>query len=581
MHKAKQNIIFGLLLVAIFISAGVVWYSPVIFKGYNLLSDGSNVIVKAKNYNQTGIYGSENDLNVIMSSSLIEQEGHESLQGGKINGYLHSYLIKFTGEQTNSKLILSNIVILALTLVLFAITVYYLFNLTITILFAAIYIFIPTIWLLPQSFAEYEFSLFFLVIFFLLFTIGTNKLSLNKKSEDTKIISYNTALLVFSGASLAMACLTKEALLIFLPILFLFLLVYKQWRYLLYIFIPVVLVVAIFWLPGFVAGENIYLLSFTKDAPEELKTSDFSYYAEFFPDPYTYHFNQEEYLNERTDLAQSVSSIRADGIKRAMKLVGFADVTLFERVKIGTGLFAKHSFRFLSIPEIGGPLIFILMALGLVYLYKYKKEWFYFDVLWIIATMFLLSFVILGGRNHLMDFGWVIASCAGLGIYILSKAISSTLFQNKYQNIILICLGLIVIYNLVVSSHVMWGLKYDNSPIPILDTYIEEIKNSNIADDQIIAVPFDHPDDAYYINLYTDKSLVVFKQATMQNLIEQNKVSDALEKFDVKYILGYTPDISARILDQAEVGIIADSTIEVNYEDYSLSNKGWFMNLVR
>jgi len=349
----------------------------------------------------------------------------------------------------------------------------------------------------------------------------------------------------------------------------------------LYTFIPIIILLAVFWLPSFISGQNIYLLSFiNQQASEELKSTDYSFYAEFFPDPYTYHFAKEPYLANEFDLAEGSDLTRQIAIKKQSASVGAASVNLFDRLKIGTVLTIRHIFRFFSISETGGPLIFILVFLGLLTLKRQNNYWFSFYSFWFIGSVLLMGFIALVGRNHMMDFGFGLAVTSAFGIVLLSDLLSKDLYSAKFKNVIGVLLLIMVIYSLILSSHVMWSQKYENSRVPILNSYINEIKQSNVDNKDIIAVPLG-VNEIYYINFNTNKSLVTFSNETIDTLLNDNKLIQVYDQFKVRHILGYSPELSKKISEQTAVSIIADSSIKVDYRNFSLTNKGWLLNLIK
>ncbi len=259
---------------------------------------------------------------------------------------------------------------------------------------------------------------------------------------------------------------------------------------------------------------------------------------------------------------------------------GQMSINLWQRIKIGTPLLFRHIFRFFSITEIGGPFIFFLFFLGLYALKKQKKYWFRFYLSWIIGSILLMSYLALLSRNHLMDFGLVIAVSVAWGIVLLADLLSNKLSAGKNKTFVAILLLLIVIYNLVLCGHVMWGQIYDNSSIPLLTAYANKINMLDVKNDDIIAVPF-RTSDAYNFNFSTDKSIVVFNQETIEQLLLKGELKAAFEKFGVKYVLGYEPELSQKITAQTQAQIIADTSLPIMREDLNTNNKNWFMNLVK
>jgi hypothetical protein len=138
----------------------------------------------------------------------------------------------------------------------------------------------------------------------------------------------------------------------------------------------------------------------------------------------------------------------------------------------------------------------------------------------------------------------------------------------------------LVIYSLVLADHVMWGKEYDNSTVPLVLNYADRVKEKNISSQDVVALPLT-ANDAYNLNFNTEKSFVVFGKDTVSKLLLQNKLKEAFDKFGVKYILGYSPELSAQIASSTGAVIIADSMIQTDNQDLEMNNKMWFLNLVK
>ena len=555
----------SVFLLTVFVLSVIVWYSPVLFKGYSVYTMSTSAVM-ARNVYQTGLYSAESDLNVFLSSNLIKEQGHISAKGNKLTSLLYAQVFRITGLPEIDNFILLSIFIHALTLIIFTGLVFYLFGLKKASVFSLIYVFLPFNWASPYGLAGYEFVLLFLALFFLFYLYGIKQ----KK--------YNYFYLIIAGLFLGLSCLAREALLLIVPFLFIFLWLTKQRRYIFYIFIPFTILFAIFWLPSL--GHNAYIQLFTTQVSKEVKSADYSFYGHVYPDPYTYHFGQEEFLEKLQEQIDESTLMKKIGGIRGMKIMAIKEISLFDRIKVGIMLSFRHLSRFFSLEYLGGPFIFLLILLGSYELKQKNKRLYQFFIYWIFSTIFLLSFVILGARNHLMDFGWAITLLISLGLLSLSKIIIDY-FDLKEKKIIFVYLIIlfVVLYNLVLVNHVALSRAYDNSNNLLIEAYAQEVKNENISDQEVIAVNL-NPGGAYNLNYLTNKSVVVFNFQTIKNLLEENKLNFAFEKFKVKYILGYSNELSEEIIQQVDVINITSDSLKPRVPEIS-RNKGWLMNVIR
>ncbi len=564
-NQWKHFLFITIFLLVVFILAIGIWYSPILFKGYSPSAPSADSIL-AHNLYENNFYSVENNINIVLSSSLVKDEGILSAKGNKLTPLLYSKMFDFIGLPQANHLILFSIFINALVLVIFTGLIFHLFNFKTAFVFSLVYILLPFNWQSPYFISSYEFALLFLSLFFFLFFYGLK----NK---------YNYICLPISGIFLILACLSRESLFLIAPFLLLFLWFKKQKKPLFYIFIPFMIIFAIFWLPN--VAHNSYLQLFTTHVSEQNKGTDFSYYGHIYPDPYTYHFGQEEFLTDlqnKIDNNEIVLMEELYKIKR-LKNMGIVDISLFDRARIGLTISSRHIFRFVSLEDTGGPFILFLIFLGLYSLRQKNKYLYQFFIYWIISTIFLMSFIVLVGRNHLIDFNWAITLLISLGLIFLIKLFSNYFnLKKKKQVFLYIALLFIVIYHLILVNHVAWSRIYDNSHSLMIQSYGQEIKKLNINDKDIIAVGLDSV-SVYSLNYLTNKSVVIFRSETVADLLEDNKLDWAFEQFGVKYILGYSDELTGKIINQTKVVNVASNSLKPIIPEMS-RNKGWLMNLV-
>jgi len=564
--KFKQyKIVF---LVVIFFLAIVTWYSPIIFKGYPAQPISRDILL-ARNYHETRILATQDNQNIVISSNLIEEQGHPLVMSQYLRSFFYAKIFDIIGIPDYNNLILLSIILYALVLILFTILILYLFNFKIAIVFSLIYIFSPIGWGLVYYLGGYEFCLIFWALFFIFYFLGF------KKTKQSQNKFYNI-FFVISGVFLILSALSREVTFVFALAFFVFLVVKKLKWQIIYIFVPFIILLAIFWLPSILNGENRYLSLFSHKAPEK---SIFSAYTHVFPDPYTYYFEKEEFLEEFEN--QELGWIEDLQIKKDLTNYGFMKISLFERTKIGFYILSQHILRFFSLEYFGGPFVFLLLILGLIYLRNKYKFLYQLSLYWLGISIFVFAFVILVSRSHLMDFIWPIILGITLGLFYILDIIKNHFGMGNKKALILdvIVIGLIL-YNLLLVNHVVLSKKYDEDFVPRSMTYAQEIQKLEIGDAEVIAISGDFPSQAATLNYLTDKSFVVFKNSTLIKLLEEGKMKQALEAFNVKYILGYSDELSNKIVTETGAVNIISNSLEIDTREVS-KNKSFFMNLVR
>ena len=573
MDSSKKLLNLISLLVIISALAAVVWSAPVLFKGYSVMEMWKSSLL-ARNLSQEGFFGAESSQNVFLASSLVKEQGQESTESNRLTPVILAQIFKLTGLPQYENLIFVSIAILILALVIFTVVVYYLFDLKTAALFAFIYIFLPfNWWYAPYNIGTYEIGLVFFSLFFLFYFIS-------QKSE----FKYRYLLISLAGIFLALAGMSKGAFLVAAPVFLLYLFFKKEKKYLFFLFVPFLIILSVFWLPGMVSGKNsFYSTYFLKDQVSEGEKSFLSwgFLTHLYPDPYTYYFAREEYLDTHyLDLSSLETNFieRASLIKKASN-AGIEIPSFLDRVKLGNILFIRHISRFMAIEDIGGPLVFFLFILGFSFLKKKERGLFNLFSFWIIFSLLIFALTLIG-RNHLIDFGWIIALAVALGLIFFTNILSQY-FQitGKTRTVAGILLTLLVLYSLVLGNHVLWGRIYDQPHHLEIPTYVREVNSLDIADKDVIAIGLDEY-KINRLNYQTDKSMVVFAPKTLKKLIEESKVQFAFDQFNVQYILGYSPELTEEILSSSQVQNIASNDIEVSLPETS-QTKSWFMNLIR
>ena len=543
-EKIKNLFFLAAILVASFLLAITVWYSPIFFKGFSTQAvDSEGMITAARNYSQFGVLGLENNLNVVVAPSLVKSEANLTSVGNKLTIFCYAAVFKVLGQMPWEKVILIAMVLYALALIFFAATFFYLFGPEESIIFSLIYIFFPVNWQLSHFVGSYEFSLLFFSIFLFLFFYFSSRRT-------------RWPFLILSGIFLGLSGLAREAMFLVFPTVFLWLWRNNKKKELIFIFIPVFLILILFWLPGFSSGNNNYLQLFTV---VDLTHSDLHYYGHTYPDPYVYHFDKDGASAAFNISASNTNSGWLYYISR-LKVganMGLREVNFVERFYVGTVNLIRHISRFISIENMGGPFVFLLFILGL-YQLKIKNKSLYLLFLGLIITItLLLSYLILAVRDHMMDFGWAVVASVALGLISIKE-----LLKNYYQfyryRFIYIFIILITLYNLVLANHVYWGREYDNPQYLYTKYLAQKIIDYSpiITDREVIAVGDRelHPG----LNYLTGKSIVFIDPNSINKMVSQKKLQEIFDKFNIRYIAGYSQEISGLIIGNSNAKNIAN-----------------------
>jgi len=567
MNIFKNKSLKIILIIFSVLVAGVVWYSPFLFKGHS--PDAVNdQLVLARNMAKTGKYSLYNDHGVLLASSEVALSGEMSTIGNRFTAGLYSKILGYMGQLDINDFMVVSVIINSLTLLVLVFLVYYLFGTKIALIFSFIYTLLPANWRNVYALGNYEFALFFLSLFFLFFILGKDK-------------RYGYVHFIFSGLFLSFAVLAKEAFLITLPVIFIYLAFKKKYKMLIFTFSPVVVVMSIFYLPNFFRGDNIYKGLILKEHPEQKEEKfDFSLAGHLYPDYYTFRFDRENFLEQYKNVKKGDEGfIKSLMVKKAADNVGADSLDLSERFVVSSYLFVVHVARFFSLEDIGGVFIFLLGLLGFIYLKRRDLFLRNFLAWWMGGSIILFSYAALAGRNHLMDFGFAIGLFVSMGIVYLLEIFSQHFNWGEKNKLWMSIFAVLIFgYGLLTIDHVVWGRAYD-SDILRIHTYAGITKQKNIKEGEVIATSI-RSDESITFNLLTDKSLIIFRPETMEKIISQGKTKEVFDYFGIKHILGYSDDLSEKIAKNSGASIIATSNIKIIRQETS-SGKSFLMNLMR
>lgn len=548
-----KTVIFLISSLVFFCLAVAVWLAIPWYRGYSAYSFPQEILL-ARNVSQGIGWGMENDQNAVLALSSAKGQVHTSTLGNRLTTWTYAQIFSRFGQLSINQLTLVAVIIYALAMVLFAATVFLLFGWEASVIFYLLYIFVPFNWTLVLSFGFTEVATLFLSAALLAYFGGR---------ERKHVWIY----LILTGIFLGLCGLAKEAFLLFPPLFFLWLAGRKKFKELAVALMAFAVVLAAFWLPQFTT--NGYALLFT-DKLHGIKAADFGIYGEFFPDPYTYYYNAADYANDHA-IAKSFNPLSQFDQIHSQSVAGFRRPSFYERLVVGSYIFAEQFLRFLSVQQFGGVLMFIFCLLGAYGLWQKKREIFYLCLVWIGGVLFLLSFVVFSARSHMMEMCFPLVLLMAYGVmqavdYLKAKP------RGKWLATLLV---LLVIFNLISATKIWVDEIYKINPTPQDNALSEAVKRAGIKDNEMIAFG----GDSYKLNYLTGKSFITFREETLSELVAAGAASDALAKFNVKYVLGYSPELTQKLLASSSVASLGDNSIAT--ADYGKKTKRELLKFFR
>jgi len=524
----KKNIV--LIIICLFLLSLFIHYLPVYKKGYSFNPMGGLTI--ARNLALTGEYKIDSKINIILSSDRIKDEGITSNSGNKLNPYIYSQIFKIFGFNQNLPLYVT-LIIWALAGIILFLIVLKLFNLQLAIIFGLIDILIPVLTQGSLMAGFYEWPvLFFSLGLLFYFWPKFSKKEINNKN---KLISLIIASLFF-----ALATLAKNSFIVsFVPFV-----VYEFWqnksfKKIIIFILPFILLFGGYLLSGYITGlPNAYLSS---------EDTDFGRYGHLFPDPYTYHFEKDEYLNN------IIGSSNTDHSWFLLKY-GY-HVSLQNKLILYWHAIKFYPIEFLKLVVYGGSLIILFLIIGLIYLYKERKSLFKLFVMWGIFWYILLIFFKSRNWDHFLEIRFLIVLLISLGISWLINFILDSSLNKKSKYLIIGIFSLFLLIHFGEANKWMLHDEYSGSKIEIIRNLSGKINKANLNKQYDVIAVNTHP-TFQALNYYTDQSIIYFDSQTINKLLSKNKLNEAFEYFNVTKIIGFDIELSKKIENQTGVKTI-------------------------
>lgn len=470
---------------------------------------GENLVL-ARNLSATGEYKIEDEKGVTLSSKLIKEKGINSNLGNSPTPLLYAKIFNKFGTSLNAA-VYATLLIYALTSVLLFLTILRLFNIKIALIFSLVEIFSPLTLRGALWPGFYEWAMLF-------FAIGLSFYLLPKNSSGLA-----AAKLAAAGAFFGLATLARNAFAFsFIPILIYDFYRNKSIKRMTILILPAIILGGFFF-----ASNNAYLSS-----------SETGYSLHLFPDYYTQHFEKEKYL-------ESIKGTSEPDLNEYLIQYGYP-ISLKNKLLMYLHSIKFYPIQLLKMTTVGGPFIVLFLIAGLIYLLKTKNYLAKLFLVWIILWYIFMAALKTNAWQQFLEIQFPLTLLAALGIWRLAKFIwdQNAKIKTKYILISLFFSSLII--HLGQSNQWLLHEIYENSTTSEAIVLAEKIKNTDLKINEVIAVGR-HPDMALKLNYLTDFNYIYFDENTIRNLIKENRLKEAFDKFGVTKIAGFPGELAKEI----------------------------------
>jgi hypothetical protein len=513
-----------LIVFILFLVSMAVHYYPVYKKDYSFNIYANNLIL-ARNFAETGEFKLESPENIVLSSDLVAEEGIEYNPGNELTYMIYGYVFRWFGFNSDLPLFVS-IVLWALSGIILFFLVKKIFNLKVAVIFGVVDIFLPVLLQGSLIGGFYEWAILFFSLG-LWFFFGLKK-------------SVSWWQLFIAGIFFGVAILSRNAFAAsVIPLILFEFYRHRSIKKLISLVIPVVLIVGIFLGYNLLTGKN------TDYLPKE--DMNFSNYSHLYPDPYTFHYEKDNYLQS---IEGSSNSLFSEYLLKYGHKVSFKNqlIMYFDSIKF-------YPKEFIKLIVSGGPFIILLMFLGLCYLFKDNKKLFKLFIAWVAIWYIILVILKTNNWDHFIELRWPIVLLISLGIYYLFDFVGRLGLKKNFKYLVLILISLCIILHFMQANKWMLHEEYNTSNMETIMSFVSLIDKEEIGDKDVV-VTSHHPGTPLVLNYYTNKNFIYFHPETIKKLLAEESLQSAFQKFGVTHIVGFDSDLNNQIYNQTLVNIV-------------------------
>jgi len=161
----------------------------------------------------------------------------------------------------------------------------------------------------------------------------------------------------------------------------------------------------------------------------------------------------------------------------------------------------------------------------------------FLTVVWIGILFFILVYFTTSNWDHFLEIRFPLILLISLGIYWVLKWLAEAIKNRKVYYLLVIGIILVLFFHLIQSDKWMFHEQYLYSNTEEKFDLVELIKETNleIKKNDVIAIP----QDPHFFNYYTDYNYILFNPETIKDLLRENRLQWAFERFGVTHVLGF------------------------------------------
>lgn len=259
-----------------------------------------------------------------------------------------------------------------------------------------------------------------------------------------------------------------------------------------------------------------------------------------YPDNYTYVFERAAFdARMRQQMDTATFLVRQQNAKMFYHY-GVIKSGVVSRLKNSGWLFLNALPALFMEDTVGGPFLWLFIIPGIIVLARERRTFLMLLVgLWL-SMEFLLRFVLVFGRDHLMDVGWSLTPLAAVGIAVVAESVHARLRRFSVTTIIA-GIMLLVSAQLVTTNRKQLARLYAHSEVP--EAYVAAEELEHVPKDAVVAHPRMH-----HLFTFSDRTNVSINKVTVDWLSEESRLSAPFRHYGVTHIMGYSVEQTQKIL---------------------------------
>jgi hypothetical protein len=284
------------------------------------------------------------------------------------------------------------------------------------------------------------------------------------------------------------------------------------------------------------------------------------FYLHIYPDAYTYKYDQAGYFAAGGQLNSSYNEpFMRYGRHYSLK----------EYVAAYARPISSTLLGFFPLIVWGGPLILILLLFGAIFLHKEKRDIFNLLAIWFVVWLTGLFFARTSNWTHYLELEFIFVLTISFGVYKIFELLLKSGLAKKYQYVLIGAIMALIAAHLLDANKWMLHEQYRGDKQETVAGIAQNINDRHLSAADVIAVGLE-PRTTFIFNYYTNLNYVYFNPETLDRLLKEGRVAEAFGKYKVNYVLGYSPELTSRLVAAVKVKNLASDFYAPEEKHYIL-----------